>query len=342
MKRIHLPAAASLWLILLLVSACALAAEVRPTEINPEDYDLNYGSYLLKLKDLDRIAEEGWFTAALYVSQTYEAGQIEALNSGDTVWVRGEPYTVDENLPDETYPDGTCSYEVRMDNGWSVVFRPDRDGEYAVEIDDWHIVVPVGEVRIILPLPENFQYVAYADGEDNLPAGAQEFLLHAAIWGYDFVPYNTRCSMKDGELVYVINYPYPYGPEEEYFVDPEPAANGGFDWERTDEEDTEPFYICGLYGIEWIDNKVLKDAAVTCFRKKTDGSLVPDSRGEYMAGYLRGIAMYGGVAGKVKDPPDPGETLVCVFTGAEGTVLMTMELWNGYVVAGDGLYLYYP
>ncbi len=312
-------------------SGFAPAAEIRPLELDPAD--LNNGNFYLKLKDLDHIAEDGWFTAAFYVHPLYSADQMKALAPGDVIWVDGTKETVEyADRFEEVF------YEVTAESGSSYTFVPDGAGVYSAMIEDWHVVEPVGEVRITLPLPGNFSYIEYEDSGENLPEGAQEFLYNITRWGSEFVPYNTSCTMKDGKPVSLLRYSYPYGPEEDEPADPQPAANGGYAWTEV-EDNGWPVTIQNLYGID-PDAGILRDAAVACFRKDAEGNLVPDDRGEYMAGFYRGLAMNGVVLGKVNDPPAVGGTLVCVFRAQDGSELMRMELWNGYVAAPGGLYLY--
>ena len=342
MKRFFLWIAALVAVILFLGCGYALAAEVRPLDIDPANLDLNNGTYYLKLKDLDHIAEDGWFTAALYAHPLYPARQIKALASGDTFLADGTKYEVENvYLCGPEGPEDFTYYEVDASGPASgYTFVPEGADIYSLIIDDWHTVELVGEVRITLPLPEDFSYTEYEDGGDNLPEGAQEFLYNITIWGDDFLPYNTSCTMKDGKLSSIYKYSYPDGPEEDEPADPQPASNGGYAWEKL-EDNGWPLMIQSLYGMKE-DDDTLQDSSVACFRKDAEGNLVSDGREQYMAGFYRGLAMNCSVLGKVTDPPAVGESLVCVFLNQEGKELMRMELWNGYIVAPDGLYLYCP
>ena len=321
----------------------ALAAEIRPMETDPSSLDLKNGEYYLKLKDLDHIAEDGWFTAALYVRPLYPAEQIQALAPGDVFIAEGAKCTVeDAYLCDPEGPEGKQSYEVISDgpaeSGYT--FVPVGTDAYSLIIDDWHEVEPVGEVRITLPLPADFSYTEEGGVDEPSPQGAQELLYNLTLWGNEFLPYNTFCTLKDGTLMSVVRSSYPLGPERDEPAEPRPAANGGYPWE-TLEDDGGYDVIQTLYGLDGEDESLL-DASVACFRKDAEGNLVPDGREQYLAGFYRGLAMNGSVLGKVTDSPAAGESLVCVFRDRDGTELMRMELWNGYVVAPGGLYVYCP
>ena len=60
MKRILLCIALLALLFTVLSAACASAAEIRPLEINPEQIDLNNGTFSLSLLDEDRIVSDGY------------------------------------------------------------------------------------------------------------------------------------------------------------------------------------------------------------------------------------------------------------------------------------------
>ena len=340
MKRYHLWTWILVTAFLFLGPGCALTAEVRPLDTDPENLDLNNGKYYLKLKDLDHIAEDGWFTAALYVHPLYPAEQIQALAPGDIFWADGMKYTVEyADLCGPEGPEDFTYYEVVSSGPASgYTFVPEGTGTYSLIIDDWHAVEPVGEVRITLPLPEDFSYTEWEDSSENLPEGAQEFLYNITIWGDEFLPYNTSCTLKDGKLSSIYRSSYPHGPEEDEPADPQPAVNGGYTWEEL-EDNGWPVTIQNLYGME-ADDDSLQDASVACFRKDAEGNFVSDGREQFMAGFYRGLAMNGVVLGKVTDPPAVGESLVCVFLDQDGKELMRIELWNGYVAAPDGLYVY--
>ena len=337
MKRNHRILAGLLCAALLAGAGRASAAKILPNEINPEEYDLNNGEYRLKLRDMDHVIEDGWFTAALYVNRTYDEDRIAALVPGDTIRVPGEDCVVSDVMVNVSPVTGKPDrYEVYTEEGLSLDLSVTGERECSLFLGDWAEIAPVGETRITLPLPDEFAYVAYEDGGDNLPEGAEKFLKSIAGDGRDYTPYNTGCTMKDGQLVHVINTSYPYGPDEETGAEPAVSGNAGLAWEEADED--EPVAIYELYGLYVNDS--LEGAKVSHAVRKTDGTLVPDDRGELVGAYVLGKAMYGLVAGKVTDTPEIGETSVYTFTGEDGQALMTLELWNGYIVAEDGLYLY--
>ena len=69
----------SILLLVLCVAASAQAAEIRPLETDHLEIDLTNGLFFMGVKDVDRITDGGWFTAALYVADHYDAAQIEAM-----------------------------------------------------------------------------------------------------------------------------------------------------------------------------------------------------------------------------------------------------------------------
>ena len=161
----------SVLLLVLCVTACAQAAEIRPQDINHLEIDLTDGTFYLGVKDADRIIDGGWFTASLYVPDHYDAAQIEAMAPGDTVLVNGQAWTIREVVPHGADEPGLVdTYEIytEEENDGYIVFIHETDGCYVCQINDWAPVTPVGDVRVMLPLPDKFEYYS---GEDTEPRG---------------------------------------------------------------------------------------------------------------------------------------------------------------------------
>lgn len=216
MKRCRLAAAALMGLALvLLVAACAYAAEVRPVEAAPGP-DLSNGTFCLTVRDKDRIENSGFFTAALFLEDLYDADQIRALVPGDTILVNGEIWTVDELVLHETEEGEFDSYEIytREEYDGYIAFRPSmHEGLFLCVTNDWSPVTPAGEVKVMLPLPDRFEYIYISAGEEEEPRDMQAFLDSLAAHG-EFTAWNTSCVFENGELVRVVHSSYPEGPED--------------------------------------------------------------------------------------------------------------------------------
>ena len=244
MKRRNLLLCLALSLALLLSAACARAAEIRPLPVDPAEIDLNNGEFCLTVKDGDKAEREGWFTAELFVEEHFDAEQIKALAPGDTVVVDGRTWTVkevvihgDEDDGDEDYVEEEAedaeayahadeeaggagnylSYEIYTEEEFFgyIAFWP-MGGIYTSVVNDWTPLIPVGEVKVTLPLADGFRYVTYEGGEETDPAGAEEFLRKIAEDGDRFIAYNTDCVFENGMLTQVTHSDYPGGPDGDY------------------------------------------------------------------------------------------------------------------------------
>ena len=98
-------------LCVLLAAACASAAEILPMDLPAPD--LNNGEYCVLISDEDQIEDSGYFTAELFLEDRYDGDQIRALAKGDTVWMNGCRWTVDEIVLHRTDGDESqTTYEV--------------------------------------------------------------------------------------------------------------------------------------------------------------------------------------------------------------------------------------
>ena len=329
MKR-NLPAAILILLLVLCAAVCAHAADIRPLEPGHDEIDLSSGVFCMAVKDADKITEGGYFTAALYVEDHYDAAQIESLSPGDTVLVNGRTWTVREvepHLADE--PDMLDSYEVftEEENDGYIIFQPLDDGCFLCVTDDWTPVTAVGDVRVMLPLPDRF---AYYYGEEEDPLNADAFLNDLEEFGDTFVPYNTLCVFKDGMLVLVSHSSYPAGPEEvpDEDVDAvEPAAE--------DESGDIPVWkFC--HGVrDGLETAGIKGYTTDCEEGPIPYEMTPEEIDE-----IRNIALCGVITGKANDMSVTGGTWVYTFENPEGKMILAIELYKGLIVSSDGMYSY--
>ncbi len=183
--------------------------DVAPLAVDPEKLDLNNGSYNIALRDLDKIREEKYFTAELYVEERYDAQQIRSLAPGDTVQMNGSVWTVEKMVVHSEY-----AYELYPveEYGGFIAFWFQEDGTFHGVMNDWSPVIRVGEKKVTLPLPENFAYYTYSAGEPEAPKDVQSMLDDLERNGDNFVPYNTTADFENGELAAVKHSDYPEGP----------------------------------------------------------------------------------------------------------------------------------
>lgn len=332
MKRIHLLCTAVLVLLLAVCfAACASAADVRPLEINPEQVDLNNGEFCLTVSDEDRIDDGGFFTAELYLEDLYDGAQIRALAPGDTVLMNGAVFTVKEMV---IHKDDTAAawdvYEVYPEEEYYgyLVFTPNQDGTFCALIDDWVPVTRIGEVKVMLPLPDRFAFIPVVAGEKEDPVGADEFLEDLEMFG-GFSAWNTSCVMEDGVLVSIIHASYPFGPEEYWPGEEEPAGAS-----PAASEEIPVWQFC--HG----NPDLLETAVITTSLLDCEAGPIPGEISEEEAGNVRALAMYGVVTGKENDEMVTGNTTLYQFSTPEGDYIMTVELYHGLLVGNDGMYNY--
>jgi len=222
------------WLGLLACLILALAAgmaaaetaqqEIVPMEIAQDGQVPENGTYRLTIEDTDQIITGGYFTAVLYLEDRYNPEQMENMKAGDRVQVNGEWYTVNkvERSEREIYDRGEkrpqVFYEILPEEEIPsyLAFEDTREGDYIAVFDDWSPVTFVIRMKIMLPLPDAF---VWYDGPEEKPRSADEFLELLSIPLDDgstdcFSPYSTTADFRDGQMIEIHSFPYPYGPEE--------------------------------------------------------------------------------------------------------------------------------
>ena len=326
MKAFHLRIALLTGLLfVLLFSASAFAAEIFPLEVLPEDVDLGNGTFCCTIADDSRIEDGGCFTVTLFLEDRYDPAQIKALAPGDTVWMNGKSWTVQEIVLHGDEKESTpLVYEVYPEEEYYgyLVFEPRADGTFNALIDDWVPVTPVGEVTVRLPLPDRFSYVSFSSGEAEDPVGMDGFLLDFEMFG-GFNAYNTTCTFEEGELVEVTHASYPAGPEE-YWPDEEDFS--------TDYEEVPVWEF--YHG----NRDLLETAVITGYAVDCEAGLIPAEMTEDEKEGLRTMALYGVVTGKESDEMVTGGTWVYLFETPEGEYIMSLELYKGLLVGRDGMY----
>ncbi len=189
------------------LSALACAKTLSPLELTGDLFSLTEGNYFARLSDLDRIYSGGTFTARLYVQDIYDADAVRSLAPGDTLKVAGKSFTVKSVSP--------------VDNGVEVIPREDFGGyivmvqvaadQAVAMVNDCIISSPVGEIRVMMPLHNDFVFTEDGDGEEVVSLNQDQF---AAMVDRDkrytgFTEYNTTLRLKDGMVVAIRHQPYP-------------------------------------------------------------------------------------------------------------------------------------
>ena len=316
-------------LLCLALSLCAasfaLAADIRPLETDPAAVDPDNGEFRLTIKDLDRIENGGWFTAALYLEDRYGAAEIESLAPGDTILVNRQLRTVKEITVRKERSDYEVVFEEQTE-GFDeyIALWKQLDGTYMALIDDWCPVTPVAEKKITLPLPDRFALVMIEAGEKTAPVGRDEFIRCLTEYGWEMTAYNTSAVFENGELVRVTHSGYPQGPKEEEpaeAADASPAADGTPVWK---------FCHGRRDGLE--------TAVISCFTIDCEAGPVPGEISPEEAEDIRALAISGMITKKANDLSVTGGTWVYSFETPEGEHLLSVEMYGGLIVAADGMY----
>lgn len=320
MRRYHLLTAAALAALLILcAAACACAAEIRPIPVDHDRLDLTNGEFRLRVTNANRIENDGYFIAALYLQDRYDGEQILAMAPGDRVWVNDEAWTVTEVVlhPDGDDPQAACVREIytEEENYGYIVFEPQEDGTYKAVEDDWVPVTPVGSVKVQLPFPDTFEFIRVSAGEEQPPEDARAFLDWLAEYGQEsFTAYNTTCTLKDGALIRVFHSSYPEGPEE---------------------DSTQPVPVWKFcHGFR----DGLDTAVITASRSDCEAGPEPAEITEEEAEQIRRLAMNGVVTEKASDEMVTGGTWIYNFETPGGKHLLTVEMYKGQIVGSDGMY----
>ena len=334
MKRNHRPAAVLILLLALCVAACAHAADIRPLTDHNE-IDLSNGSFCLTVKDADKITDGGYFTAALYLEDHYDGQQIEALAAGDTVLVNDRNWTVQEVVPHLADEPGLVDcYEIytEEENDGYIIFSHAGDGCYVCVMNDWSPVSPVGDVRVMLPLPDRFEYYS---GEETAPQDMDAFLNDLEEYGDTFSAYNTVCRFEDGVLVRVSHSSYPQGPEEAPDETVEAVETNAADGAEDTSGAVPVWQFCK--GVrDGLETAVIKGYETDCEEGPFEIELTPEEMED-----IRDIAINGIITGQANDMSVTGGTRFYTFETTEGDHLLTIELYKGLIVdSATGMYNY--
>ncbi len=316
MKRTHIAAIVLTALLLLPVFSCfASAAEIRPIPIDHDSLDLGNGSFRLLVRGAWQAANNGRFTAVLYLEDRYDGEQIRAMMPGDTVWANDQKWTVKEVIvhSEDRVPGTEADYEIYPEeplDGY-LAFQPREDGTYVAVMNDWNPLVLAGNVQVNLPLPDAFVYLR--DGEAST---ADRFVANLSSLTN---PYCTCCEFKDGQLIRVGEDSYPQGPAE--------AETGEF----------QPMPVWKFFhGFrDGLDTAVISACDSSCEEGPLPVEISPEE-----AEKIRRLAMNGTVVKKANEMSVTGGTRIYTFTTPGGVHLLSIEIFEGLAVGSDGMYEY--
>ena len=189
-------------------------AVLRPVDVSGMKADTENGIYYTRITDTDRIEDGGFFTAELYVLDTYPLEQVDALQDGDKVEVNGTVWTVASLQPEQ---DGARELRVREELDGYIAFRKDSDTTYTVRMNDWAPSTMIASEKIMLPLCNDFSVFWLGSDDDAQVYDADAFikLLRDGSTAQLLTQYNTMIRFSNGLMDQIGHMDYPAGPEKE-------------------------------------------------------------------------------------------------------------------------------
>ena len=190
--------------------------------------DLQNGGFLLRVENADRIETDGYFTAVLYKPDYYSPEDVRAMKPGDTILIMDRILTITGIEPngvlddDNWYEAELCAVGQALTEesfDFTLMLTEDGSAFWPYFGNDNHAASRVGEVRISVPQPESVVEL-YNDSEEE-PEQLSADLLGSfdgdpAMLGIGWNEYNHRCFFRDGSLIRVETWSYPYSPEDPF------------------------------------------------------------------------------------------------------------------------------
>lgn len=204
--------------------------ELKKTEVTflPEGHsdepDIENGEFLLRVEEADKIETDGTFTAVLYLPDYYSAESVRAMRPGDTILIMDRIHTITGTDPWERENssrneiDLFATDDTLAEEHFIFTLIPTEDGTayWPYFCPDHHAASRVGTVQIQVSQPDPVEYgYESEDGfklisEDLLNSFEGDPIMSFIGWN----EYNHRCCFRDGRLVRVITWDYPYSPED--------------------------------------------------------------------------------------------------------------------------------
>ena len=185
-----------------------------PVDHTGEEADLRNGIYRVHITDIEHINDGGCFTIELYAPMDYPAAAVEALKPGDKVEIFHRNWTVAALEPQE---DGELRVIPEEEFSGYMAFKKDESGNYISRIGDWYPVYFMTDANVMLPFPNDFNFVWVKKDNAMQEYNADGFikiLNKGTLTEKDLSPYNTVVTIRDGMVYGVVHSEYPVGPDE--------------------------------------------------------------------------------------------------------------------------------
>ena len=187
---------------------------IRPRSVSGHVINQQDGQYFVRITDADRIENGGYFTAELYLQDEYPSEQMEKMKKGDRIEISGRTFTIQSS---RKHQDGEVELFPQEDFDGYIVVRKAGASYYTATVNDWTPMTKVGQLKIMLPLPNSFAFVWLAGGEEDATVmDAYGFLKQiqnpdTLAW---MTQYNTALQFVNGLPTVFIHSDYPEGPTE--------------------------------------------------------------------------------------------------------------------------------
>ena len=167
----------------------------------PGAADTQNGTFRAEVTDLDRLDNGGYFTLRLYQNATYPAERVEALQAGDRVEVKGTVYTVKSMVRHEP----NVIELIPEEEIYGYIVFNGKNGRYTVMVDDETVTAFVSEVKVWMPLANDFAFAWVEASDEATVYDADSFasLIRRGKMA-ELTPGHTTVQFQDGLLIAIL------------------------------------------------------------------------------------------------------------------------------------------
>lgn len=167
----------------------------------PGAADTQNGVFRAEVTDLDRLDNGGYFTVRLYRNVTYPADRVEALQAGDRVEVNGTVYTVKSMVRHES----NVIELIPEEEIYGYIVFKGQNGRYSVLADDETVTAFITEVKVWMPLANDFAF-AWVEGNDEATVYDADSFASLIRRGEmaELTPGHTTVQFQDGLLMAIL------------------------------------------------------------------------------------------------------------------------------------------
>lgn len=196
-------------LCLMLLTICASAMTLTPEAAPSSVSTKGTLQYYMSIVDDKQIESSGFLTIGLYAPEVFLIANVQKLKAGDTIRLNGQNVSIRKlNQTTEDWIE-----IVPEDGNYGYIYLvPSGNNPYCIAVvDDWVPCAMVSEMKVWMPLPDKFVYIAGPD-EEHYTAG--QFIRELQNGAGEYInQYNTVVTLENGAPVTITHTDYPEGPE---------------------------------------------------------------------------------------------------------------------------------